>query len=102
MNRLVQLFEVNNGEVMWATNTKVPSINNYNYYQVCKSAYFGDSFDEGSGGQLPGSVHGFAVIVGTPRRAVYVDVMRIQTQWARFHRIRYVTIQHANTLIIRK
>merc|ERR1719237_1847621 len=52
---------------------------------------------EGPTGQLSGAINGFSIVVGSPRGAVDVNVLVVEAQAARLHRISDIPIQHSYT-----
>ena len=60
-------------------------------------ADLGDALLEGVPGEWSWSVDGSSVVVGTPRRAVDVDVLWPQTQRLGFNGVGDVTIEHAHS-----
>lgn len=57
-------------------------------------APLGDTVDERFGGHLSRPVDRLAVVVGAPRSAVDVDVLRPQTERSRLDCVRHVAVQH--------
>ena len=61
------------------------------------STYIDDSLLEGALGELPGPVHGLSVIVRSPAGAIDVNMLLVQAEGARLHRVSYLAVQHTHT-----
>ncbi len=61
------------------------------------NTHLSDAALEGFSGHRGGSVDGAAVVVGPPRRAVDVDVLRVEPQRLRLDGVRHVSVQHAHS-----
>lgn len=58
--------------------------------------------DERPSGQRSGAVDGLAVVLGSPRSTVNVDVVDVQTQSAGFDRVVHGAVQHSDACAVGK
>lgn len=66
------------------------------------ATYTRHSVDEGPARQGPGPVHRLAVVLGAPGGAVDVDVVRVETESARLHRVVHRAVQHPDPWTIKQ
>ena len=56
-----------------------------------------NALSESLAGQLVGSLHHTSVVLGTPAGRVDVDVLTVEAESLRLHRVTHVAVQHSDT-----
>ena len=81
----------------WMSSSSSSSSTTNDIEYIERETCLGDSFDEGSRSQLAWAVYRLSIIIGTPRRAVNVNVMRVETERTSLNGVRHITIQHPHS-----